>query len=116
MDFPASMLPHPKRSFGPRKSRVTATTRRWDRCEHIAGLRIDLLDAILGDLIQVLAIEGGSRVRGDIDRALRLPARGIQGVELVSGGKPDVLTVKRNPIHALESRKGSIFAEDLGFG
>jgi hypothetical protein len=32
-----------------------------------AGLRIDLLDAILGDLKQVLAVEGRSRMRGDID-------------------------------------------------
>ena len=30
---------------------------------HAAALRIDLLDAILGDLEQVLAVEGGARMR-----------------------------------------------------
>ncbi len=90
MDLPVPILPHPKRSFGPREPRVTAAARCRDRGEHTAGLWIDLLDAILGELKQVLAVEGRSCVRGDIDRAQRLPARGIEGVQLVSGSKPDV--------------------------
>jgi hypothetical protein len=45
---------------------VTAAARRRDRREHTAGFRIDPLDAILGDLKQVLAVEGRSCVRGDI--------------------------------------------------
>src|SRR2546430_6901007 len=49
MDLPAPMLPHPERPFGPREARVTAAARRRDRREHTAGLRVDLLDAILGD-------------------------------------------------------------------
>ena len=68
---------------------------------HTAGLRIDLLDAILGNLKQVLTVEGRSCMRGDINRALHLPTRRIEGIQLVSGGKPDVLTVKRNPMHAV---------------
>ncbi len=35
------------------------------------ALRIDLLDAILGELKQVLAVEGRSGMRGDVDRAKR---------------------------------------------
>jgi hypothetical protein len=58
MDLPAPMLPHPERPFGPREPRVTAAAGRRDRGEYTAGLRIDLLDAILGDLKQVLAVEG----------------------------------------------------------
>ena len=42
--------------------------------EHAAGFRIDLLDAILGDLKQMPAVEGRSRVRGDVDRAELLAA------------------------------------------
>jgi hypothetical protein len=45
---------------------VIAAARRRDRREHTAGYRIDPLDAILGDLKQVLAVEGRSCVRGDI--------------------------------------------------
>ena len=61
-------------------------------------LRIDLLDAILGDLEQMLAVEGRSRMRGDIDRAQRLPAGRIEGVQPVAGGKPDLLAVIGDPM------------------
>ena len=91
MDLPVPILPHPERPFGPGEPRVAAAAGRRDRGEHAAGLRIDLLDAILGDLKQVLAVEGRSGMRGDIDRAQRLAARRIEGVQLVAGGKPDVL-------------------------
>jgi hypothetical protein len=37
------------------------------------------LNAILGDLKQVLAVEGCSRLRGDINPAQRLPTRRIEG-------------------------------------
>jgi hypothetical protein len=53
-------------------------------------------------------------MRGDIDRAHGLPARRIEGVQLVSGDKPDALTVKRNPMHVVDPRKESILAEDFG--
>ena len=61
---------------------------------------IDLLDTILGDLEQVLAVEGGSRMRGDIERAHRLAALGIEGVQPVAGRKPDVLPVVGDAVHA----------------
>jgi hypothetical protein len=114
MDLPLPTLPHPERPLGPREPRVAAAAGRRNRGEHTAGLRIDLLDAILGDLKQVLAVEGRSCIRGDIDRAHRLPARRIEGVQLVSGRKPDVLTVERDPVHVVDTRQGSILTDDLG--
>src|SRR6266581_6924035 len=96
MDLPVPILPHPERPFGPCEPRVAAAAGRRDRGEHSAGLWVDLLDAILGELKQVLAVEGRSGMRGDIDRAQRLSARGIEGGQLVSGRKPDVLTVVRD--------------------
>src|SRR6267142_713590 len=115
-DLPVSILPHPERAFGPGEPRVTAAAGCRDRGEHTAGLRIDLLDAILGELKQMLAVEGRSCMRGDIDRAQHLPAHGIEGVQLISGSKPDVLTVIREPMHAVCTRKGSILTNDLGGG
>src|SRR5499433_1171068 len=56
MDLPVSILPHPERPLGPREPRVTAAAGRRDRGKHTAGLRIDLLDAILGELPEVLAV------------------------------------------------------------
>jgi hypothetical protein len=70
--------------FGPREPRVTAAAGRRDRREHTAGLRFDLLDAILGDLKQVPTVEGRSSMGGDIDRAQHRPARRIDGVQLLS--------------------------------
>jgi hypothetical protein len=62
----------------------------------------------------MLAVECRSCMRGDVNRAQHLPVRRIKGVQLVSGRKPDVLTVKRNPMHLVDIRKGSILAKDFG--
>jgi hypothetical protein len=114
IDLPVPILPHPERPFGPREPRVTAAAGRRDRGEDHARLRVDLLDAIPGELKQVLAVEGRPGIRGDIDRAQQLPARGIEGVQPVSSSKPDVLTVIRDSMHAVGTRKGSILTDDLG--
>src|SRR5262245_7874445 len=114
MDLPVPILPHPERPFGPREPRVAAAAGRGDRGEHPAGLRVDLLDAILGELIKVLAVEGRSCMPGDIDRAHRPSARRIKGVQLVSGRKPDVPAVMGDPMHLLDTRKGSILTDDFG--
>ncbi len=114
MDLAGPILPHPKRPFGPREPRVGAAAGRRDRREHSACLRIDLLDAILGDLEQVPAVEGGSRMRSDIERALRLSARRIEGPQLVSGSDPYMLAVVRDATHLVDTREGSVFTDDFG--
>ena len=114
MDLPVSILPHPERPFGPREPRVTAAARRRDRGDDTAALRVDLLDAIFGELIEVLAVASRSRMGGDIDRAQRLPALGIEGLQRVSCCKPHVLTVIRDAVHVVGARKGPIFTDNLG--
>jgi len=68
IDLPITVLPYPERPFGPREPRATAVGRR-DCGEHSAGLRVDLLDAIPGELVEVPAVERRSCIRGDVDRA-----------------------------------------------
>jgi hypothetical protein len=63
------------RAFGPGESRVTAAARRRNRGEHAPGLRIDLLDAVLGDLKQMLSVESRPGMRGETDRSLHGGAR-----------------------------------------
>jgi len=113
MDLPVSILPDPKRTFGPCESRVAAAAGRRDRGQHTASFGIDLLDAILGDLKQVLAIESRSCVRRDLDRAHHLSARWIEGIQLVARCKPDLLTVIANSMHAVSSREGAILLDDF---
>ena len=73
------------------------------------GGRIDFLDAILGDLKQVPAVEGRSCMRGDIDRPHRLSALGIEGAQPVSGCKPDMPAVKCYTMDAVNPWKRAIF-------
>jgi len=114
MDLPIPILPDPERPFGPREPRVTATAGRGDGGEHTASLWINLLDAILGNLKQVLAVECRSCVRGDIDRAHCLAASRIEGIQRVSSGKPDVLTVIRDSMYVVAALKRTIFTNDVG--
>ncbi len=114
MDLPAPILPDPESPFGPRESRIIAAAGRRDRRHHAAGLRIDLLDAAPGELKQMPAVEGRACLRRDIDRAQQFPARGIESVQLVSGGKPDVPAVVRDPMHALDAGKRAVFTDNFG--
>jgi hypothetical protein len=108
------MLPRPERSFAPSKTRAAATTRRRDCRKHTASLRADLLDVIPGILKRVLAVEGRSCLRGCINGAHHLSTHLIEGVQLVSGSKPEMLTVERNPMDMIGTRKGTVFMEDFG--
>src|SRR5258708_36794731 len=113
MDLPVSILPDPKRTFGPRESRVAAAAGRRDRGEHTASFGIDLLDAILGDLKQVFAIESRSSMRRDIYRAHQLSACRIEVIQLVARCEPAVLTVIANSMHAVSPPERAILLDDF---
>ena len=51
MNFAIPILAHPESPFGPREPGVAAPAWRGDCGEHLASVRIDLLDAVLSDLI-----------------------------------------------------------------
>jgi hypothetical protein len=53
-------------------------------------------------------------MRRDIDRAGRRAAFRIEGGHLISGRKPDVPTVKRHAVYAINARKAAIFANNFG--
>ena len=114
MDLPVLIPPHPECPFGPREPRVTATAGRRDCGEHTAGLRIDLLDTVLGELKQVLAVECRPGVRSDIERSHTLTTRRIDGVQGVASGKPDMPAVISHTVHVVDPRKGPVLADDFG--
>ncbi|MNP54892.1 hypothetical protein D3C76_1494880 [compost metagenome] len=51
---------------------------------------------------------------GDIERAQQVATVGVQGVELVGGCKPHLLTVPGNAVHGIDIGKGAIFTQDFG--
>lgn len=108
-DFPASYCPTQSAPLGPDEPRVSSTTGRRNRGEHLARLRIDFLDAILGDLVEMSTVERALRMRGEVDRTQNLPVRRIEGVQPVSAGEPDALSVERDAVHCFDARKGSVF-------
>jgi hypothetical protein len=55
-------------------------------------------------------------MRGDIDRVHDLSTHRIEGVQPVTGRKPDVPTVERYPGYLVGIREGSIFTENFGCG
>jgi hypothetical protein len=75
---------------------------------------LDLADHRLGDLEQMRSVERRSRISSDVERADDLSACGIEGVQPVAGSKPDPLPIKADPVHAIDVRKGAIFAKDFG--
>jgi len=83
VDLPCPILPNPESAFSPSKSRVTAVAGRRDSGENSTRLWIDLLNAILGDLKQMAAIEGRSCMRSDINRTLHFAARRVEGIQPV---------------------------------
>jgi hypothetical protein len=72
------------------------------------------VDAILRDLEQMLTVEGGPCVRRDVDRAQGSAALGLQRLQFVPGGEPDLLAVVRDAPHLVDARKGSVLAHDFG--
>ena len=62
----------------------------------------------------MLAVEGGAGMRSSINRALYSTTRGIKSVDLVTGRKPDTLTVIGDAIDAGDTWKRAIFADDFG--
>ena len=114
MDLPVPILSHPERPFGPRESRVATAAGCRDRGEHTARFRIDLLNAILGELKQVLAIECRSGMPRDIERAPHFPTHRIERLQGFSRGKPYVLTIIGDAMHVVDAWKGPILANDLG--
>src|SRR5262245_47722136 len=107
MDLAVAILTDPERPLCPRESRVATAAGRRDRGQHMPSLGIDLLNPILGKLIEVLAVERGSRMAGDVNRAHYLPAVRIECLEGVARGNPDLGAVVRDSVHTIHTREGS---------
>ncbi len=113
MDLPITILSDPQSSLGPGKPGVAAAAWRRNRGKHTPGFHVDLLNAILRDLKEVLAVECCSGMRSNIDRADCLPACWIDCIQFISGRKPDTLSVVSNSMHLVNAGKWTILVDDF---
>src|SRR4026207_1004071 len=67
VDLAVAIIPHPQTAFGPGHPRVATLAGCRARPHHIAGGGIDLVDARLGNLVEVCPIEGRARIASDIE-------------------------------------------------
>jgi hypothetical protein len=65
VDLAIAVLSNPERPLGPSEARVAAVAGRWDGSDDLARAWVDLLNAVVGELPQELAVEGGAGVGGD---------------------------------------------------
>ncbi|KAG1244808.1 hypothetical protein G6F65_021601 [Rhizopus arrhizus] len=104
------------RAFGPRHAGIPAAAGRWNRRQHAAVLRIHLLDAPVGDLIEILAVKGRAGAGRDVQRARGFAATGIQRDELLTCREPDLLAIERDAMHVVDAGERAVFTEDFGLG
>ena len=110
------MLADPQRPVRPGEPGIAAASGRGDAGKDSAGLRVDLQDPVLGDLVQIAAVEGGSRMRGDLDGADDLTAGRVQRVQPVAGREPDLAAVEGDAMNLFRAWKGPVFPQDFSVG
>lgn len=106
--------PHPQGALGPGQAGATVASRGRNGGQHTTRLRVDLLDAIGGELEQMATIERGAGVRADVERAPQLPTGGIEGMQSVSAREPDLLAVEGHAVDMLDRRERSVLIDDGG--
>ena len=73
------------------------------------------MDAVLGDLIQVLPVKCRTGVSRHVDRANMLARFRVDGHQFVARGEPHLLTVVGNSVHAIAPRERAEFTDDIGW-
>src|SRR5258706_8705053 len=88
---------------------------QWDGRDDAAAVRVDLLNQVAGNLIEVAAVKGAAGMRGDVEGEEGLPGVRVEGAQFVVDGDPDVAAVPCHSVHMLDAGKRSIFANYLSF-
>src|SRR5262249_39181161 len=114
VDLALAILADEEEALRPRHAGVAAFARRWNRVHDAAGLGLDLVDALLGDLIEMRAVERGAGVGRDVDRGDGLAARRIERIHPRPSRIPNVLPIERHPRNILDARKRPILTNNLG--
>jgi hypothetical protein len=114
VDLAIAVLPDPEAALGPGQAGVAAFAGRGDRCQDVAGGRIDLVDAGLGDLVEVGAVERGAGVAGALERAGDLAAGGVESEQFRAGRGPHAAAVVRDAMDGRGAGEWAVLPHDLG--
>src|SRR6185312_957958 len=114
MDPATPILSDPERSLRPCEPGISTPARCGDGGQHAAGLRVDLVDPVLGNLKEVLAVKGRSRMRRDIDRSQHRSALGVDGFQLLAVRDPNIAAVVGDSVDAGGALERSILFDDVG--
>src|SRR5262249_23699445 len=114
VDLPVAVLADPQRALGPRQPRVAPAAGGGNRREDRAGPGVDLEDAFVGDLVEVLAVERGPGIAGDVEAARDLAARRFERLQVLAGGEPHQLAVEADAVHVRRAGERAVLADDLG--
>src|SRR6266542_1077650 len=112
-DLAGAILSDPERPLGPGQARVAAVGRCRDGGHDLARAGVDLLDAVVGQLPQVLAVESSAGVGGDRELADQRAALGIERDDALAAREPDVRAVEGHAVDLVHTGIGAVFAEDL---
>src|SRR5262245_5012596 len=113
VDLPGAVLADPECSLGPGQARVAAVGRRWDGGDHLARVRIHLLNPTVRDLPEVLAVEGGAGLRGDGDFADQPAPVGFERDDALAAGEPDLGAIEGHAVDLVDAGIRAVLAEDL---
>src|SRR3546814_7107179 len=106
MNLSIAVLAHPQAACCPDHAGIASAARCRNGGKHAAGFRLNLQDLALGNLEQVPAVKGRAGVGGDIDGARQLSAVGIEGLQPVTAGEPDMLPVVADATNLFDAGEG----------
>ena len=113
VDLAVAILTHPERPFRPGQARAAARG-RGDGRDHSTGLRIDLLDAVAGELEEMRPSKA-VRMCWDIDGAHVFPLAGSSAFNVSPAANQTFCPSKVTPA-TWSPGKGAILTDDLGIG
>src|SRR5262245_25823861 len=113
VNLAGAVFTHPKRPLGPGQARIAALRRRRDGGDNLARAWINFLNPVVGELPQVLAIEGSAGFGRDRKFADQRAALGIERHDALAPGEPDLRAIEGHAVDVVQAGKWAEFADDL---
>ena len=114
VDLAVAVLADPQAAFGPREARVAAGAGGRDRGHDVAGGRIDLVDARLGDLVEVLPSKAVPASQAQSSVRTTSPLAGSMAISLAPVAAQTRRRRGSRRGSVVGAGEGAVLAHDLG--